>query len=344
MRVARQEWRRFIPTERAATQPVLADFETTLSHIQQKLHDEFARNADRKKALIEEVKQLVNSEDSRKAIDGVKQLQARWQAIGASARKTEQQLWREFRDGCDAVFAKRQQQSAEFKTELEANLTVAKNLVIELDKLSELSGSDLTEARKRVDEIRQEFGGLGQFPKAQVTDIKTAFTQAVERFEQKLKDERVALKQQVWVNLFAANNMVRLHELALVKGKPADDAKLQSEIDDIAQWPNGGLKSIQQKISRVNAGADIKENLAALRELSIRAEILTDSLTPAEDQSLRMSFQVNQLQQNFGRKATDVAAEFEHLIFDWVAIGAVETSEYDALFKRFNACRLKVAN
>ena len=50
------------------------------------------------------------------------------------------------------------------------------------------------------------------------------------------------------------------------------------------------------------------------------------------------------LQQNFGRKATDVAAEFEHLIFDWVAIGAVETAEYDALFKRFNACRLKVAN
>jgi hypothetical protein len=57
-----------------------------------------------------------------------------------------------------------------------------------------------------------------------------------------------------------------------------------------------------------------------------------------------MSFQVNQLQQNFGRKATDVAAEFEHLIFDWLTIGAVETADYDSLFKRFNNCRLKIVS
>lgn len=347
IRVARAEWRNYTPTERAATQPVLAEFEAALAGIQQKLHDEFAKNATLKKELIVQAQQLINSDDARKATDEIKKLQTRWQTIGASLRKEEQQLWHEFRDVCDSVFAKRQQQSAEFKAELDASLVSAKTLMAELESLTVLSAQALTDARKRVDEIRQEFGGLGQFPKAQVNEIKAAFNKAIEAFEQKLKDERVALKQQIWVNLFAANKAVNTHELALVKGKLpdlADQAELQTQIDAITQWPAGGLKAIQQKIVRANGSADITENLTALRELCIRADILTDSATPASEQALRTAFQVNQLQQNFGRKTQDAASEFENLVFEWIAVGAVETKDYDALFTRFNACRLKAAN
>ncbi len=342
IRVARQEWRNYTPTERAATQPVLNEFEAVLASIQQKLTDEFNKNAALKKELIVQAQQLSTLTDSRKATDEVKQLQVRWQSIGPSMRKEEQQLWREFRDMCDAVFAKRQQQSAEFKAELDANLDVAKKLQHEVETLTSLTAQALIDARKRVDEIRQEFGGLGQFPKAQVNEIKTTFTQAVEAFEKKISDERSALKQQVWVNLFNANNLVRLHELALVKGQASDETVLQAQIEAITHWPAGGLKAIQQKMSRANASADIEENVLALRNLCVRADILTDSPTPASEQPLRTAFQVNQLQQNFGRKAQDVAAEFENLVFDWIAIGAVETADYQSLFDRFNKCRLKV--
>lgn len=347
IRVARSEWRNYTPTERAATQPVLAEFDAVLAGIQQKLHDEFARNAVLKKELIVQAQQLIGLDDSRKATDEVKKLQARWQTIGAILRKEEQHLWHEFRDVCDAVFAKRQQQSAEFKAELDANLGVAKNLIAELESLTVLTAQALTDARKRVDEVRAEFGGLGQFPKAQVNEIKTAFNQAIEAFEKKLKDERVALKQQIWVNLFSANKMVNDYELALVKGKLpdlADQAELQTQIDAITQWPSGGLKAIQQKLARANGSADIAENLTALRELCVRADILTDSATPASEQVLRTAFQVNQLQQNFGRKAQDIGSEIENLVFEWIAVGAIETKDYDPLFERFNACRLKAAN
>jgi exonuclease SbcC len=346
IRVARSEWRNYTPTERAATQPVLADFETVLAGIQQKLHDEFAKNATFKKELIAQAQQLVGLEDSRKATDEVKKLQTKWQTIGASLRKEEQQLWREFRDVCDAVFAKRQQQSAEFKAELDANAVLAKNLIAELESLTALTAQALSDARKRVDEIRQEFGVLGQFPKAQVNEIKAAFNQAAEAFEQKLKDERVALKQQIWINLFAANKLVNDYELALVKGKLpdlADQAQLQTQIEAFAQWPSGGLKAIQQKLERANGSADLTENLNALRELCIRADILTDSATPVSEQALRTAFQVNQLQQNFGRKTQDAHSEFENLVFEWVAVGAVDSKDYEPLFARFNACRMKAA-
>ncbi len=347
IRVARAEWRNYTPTERAATQPVLAEFESALAAIQQKLHDEFAKNANLKKEVIAQAQQLVGLDDSRKATDEIKKLQARWQSIGASLRKEEQQLWHEFRDVCDAVFAKRQQQSAEFKAELDANSALAKNLIAELANISVLTGQALTDSRKRVDGIRQEFTGLGQFPKAQVNEIKTAFNQAIETFEQKVKDERVALKQQIWVNLFSANKIVNDYELALVKGKLpdlAEQAELQTQINAITQWPSGGLKAIQQKFARANASADIAENLNVLRELCIRADILTDSVTPASEQALRTAFQVNQLQQNFGRKTQDAATEIENLVFEWVAVGAVASTEYESLFERFNACRLKAAH
>lgn len=346
IRVARSEWRNYTPTERAATQPVLAEFEAVLAGIQQKLHDEFAKNAALKKALIAQAQQLVALDDARKATDDVKKLQAQWQTIGASLRKEEQQLWREFRDVCDAVFSKRQQQSAEFKAELEANLLGANNFIAELETLCALSGQALTDARKRVDEIQQEFGGLGQFPRAQLNDIKTAFTQAVDAFEQKVKSERVALKQQVWINLFSANKLVNDYELALVNGSSADadQTQIQAQIDAINPWPAGGLKAIQQKLARAHGSADLAANLTLLRELCIRADILTDSPTPASEQALRTAFQVNQLQQNFGRKAQDASAEFENVVFEWIAVGAVAEQDYAPLFARFNACRLKAAH
>lgn len=344
IRVARAEWRNFTPTERAATQPVLADFEAALTAIQQKLNDEFNRNANLKKELIANAQQLVSLEDSRKATDEVKKLQAQWQTIGATTRKEEQHLWREFRDACDAVFAKRQQQSVEFKAELEANLTAANTLVNELNALSDLSGQALTDARKRVEEIRQAFGALGQFPKANVNDIKSAFTKAIDTFESKIQQESTALKQQIWVNLFNVNNVVRLYELSLIGGAPVDDADVQSSIAAISHWPAGGLKAIQQKLVHVSASADTKENLLALQELCIRAEILVGAETPAEYQAQRTAYQVNQLQQSFGRKAQDIVSEFEALIMEWIAVGAVETKEYDTLILRFNTCRAKAFN
>lgn len=147
--------------------------------------------------------------------------------------------------------------------------------------------------------------------------------------------------------MFSANKLVNDYELALVKGKLpdlADQAELQTQIDAITQWPSGGLKAIQQKLARANGSADIAENLTALRELCVRADILTDSVTPASEQALRTAFQVNQLQQNFGRKAQDIGSEIENLVFEWIAVGAIETKDYDLLYERFNACRLKAAN
>ncbi len=92
VRLARQEWRSYSPTERAATQPVLAEFEAVLERIDNKLNDERKKNAALKQNLIVRAQQLLEQEDTRAAIEEVKQLQTQWQHIGVMARSLDQKL------------------------------------------------------------------------------------------------------------------------------------------------------------------------------------------------------------------------------------------------------------
>lgn len=343
VRVARQEWRSYTPTERAATQPVLAEFERVLDTINGKLHAEYQKNNLAKRALIDQAKQLAQSEDARKAAEDIKQLQAQWQILGAALRKDEQNLWSEFRDACDAVFAKRQQQSSEFKAELDANLQQAQALVAELNSLAALSGETLFESRKRADEIRDAFSSLGQFPKASVTEIKNAYTKAQQNYEAQVKSARAQVKAQVWVSLFAVNRDLNAAAVAASQGNAVNSAELEEKIGAVQQWPAGGLKAVQQKLETIALPTDLAANEENLRLLCVRAELLTDSETPSEDQALRREYQVAQLQQNFGRKQEVGQSALEQLIFEWVATGAVTAAAYDKFEKRFELARQKLA-
>src|SRR5690606_8157883 len=108
IRVARQEWRSYSPTERAATQPVLAEFEAALNRIDEKLNEERNKKAAQKQSLIVRAPQLLEQEDIRAAIEEVNQLPAQWQQVGIMLRSVDQKLWREFRPACAAIFARKQ--------------------------------------------------------------------------------------------------------------------------------------------------------------------------------------------------------------------------------------------
>lgn len=348
VRVARQEWRSYSPTERAATQPVLAEFDAVLGRIEQKLNEERNKNAAQKQSLIAHAQQLLEQEDLRAAIEEVKQLQAQWQQIGIMARSVDQKLWREFRAACDAIFARKQQQSAEFKEELEANLAAAEQLIADIHKLAELNNQALLDARKEITELQQQFSALGLLPKAKVSEIKNAFAHAVDAFEAKVKRERQLARQQVWLNLFAANDVLRecqwsLRELTGADQAEARKAEAMANIN-AEQLPAGGLKALQQKLESNPAETNVEQNLADLRLLCIRAEILAGATTPAADQALRMEYQVKQLEQNFGQKASDPRSALDELVFEWLAVGPVSATAYEPLFKRFRDSWQKIAS
>jgi len=102
LRDARQEWRQHSPVDRAAGKAVQERFDAVLASLQNRLDLEYARNIKEKRLLIDRAQRLLASEDSRKAIDEVKELQQKWKGVGPVPRAADRSLWEEFRQHCDA--------------------------------------------------------------------------------------------------------------------------------------------------------------------------------------------------------------------------------------------------
>ena len=62
------------------------------------------KNIDLKKALINEVKQILDSDDWRSFSNRMKNIQKDWRAIGFIPRKLSNSLWEEFRNQCNLYF------------------------------------------------------------------------------------------------------------------------------------------------------------------------------------------------------------------------------------------------
>ena len=343
LREARQQWHAHQPVERAANKPLQEEFDAMLGGLQTRFDSECAKNSDEKRRLIARAQRLLTSEDARKAIDDVKRLQQQWKDIGPVAREEDQKLWQEFRQHCDAVFAKRQQQHDEFVAALEDNKRRAIALCEEAEQLHTLAGDELLQAGKKLPTLREAFEAIGELPKSSAKELRARFDKAVEKYDRQVARQRADDKTQAWNNLLAAADRVRLHRLAIAENASAEEQAARRQdanefIDGIQHWPKGGLPALKQELAR-RGDLNGVANETALRTICIRAEILTDSETPTSDQALRREYQLQRLVKGMGRESPNDS--IETLIFEWIAVGAVTTDVYMDLLARLERCRAK---
>ena len=335
-----KEWQSYAPTDRDANKPLQKKFDRLLDSLREKLSSHQQHNAERKQQLIAQVDALLEISDKRAATEKVKNLQAQWKQVGVVARKQEQKLWRLFRVSCDAVFAQRQQQSVEFKAELNAHKAAAETLTNEVKTLTQLSGKELLDARSRVTECKREFSAVGNLPKTASVAINQHFHSAITTFETAITNQLTLAKAQVWDNLFTACDMIRLSQIAT--DATESESLLQTAkdfIDSVEQWPKNGRHALDTKIALGHSSSGSNDHQKALRLLCIRAEILADQDTPAEDKALRMEYQVSRLQQGFGQNSSPNGVSIQDLVIEWIAAGAVANDIYEPLLERFNHCR-----
>ena len=343
LRESKQQWRQHTPVDRAAGKALQEQFVAVTSKLQSRLDAEYAGNAQQKKTLIERAQQLLAAADSRQSIDDVKDLQRQWQAVGPVPRDEDHRLWEEFRQHCDAVFQRRQQEFAEYTTSLDANKTQAVALCDELKAIAELSGPPLLQSAGRVSELRSAFEALGEFPRGVARELHGRFERALERCEASLAQQKLRDTEQSWSDLLDAGNRVRAYRLALVgDADPAERDGLRQAAEDyiasVNQWPKGGHEAIKQALSSGD-GADLAGNEKALRLLCIRAEVLADRPTPSEDQALRREYQVHRLIQGMGQGITADSTQLDTLTIEWLRVGPIEEGTYLRLLERFKGCR-----
>lgn len=343
LRDTKQEWRGISPIDHQAGRQQEKSFAALCASLRARLDAEHARNVKQKESLIERARQALVGDEGRKAIEVIKTLQKQWQAVGPVPREVDQRLWGEFRQQCDAVFQKREQESAAHTAGIESNKAQAVALCEQVEKIARLEGAELLAAMTTLSDIRKAFETLGEFPRADTAVLQRRFERGLEQCKQADTRQKAREAESAWAHLFEAANHVRAYRLAVARGAGAEQIDALKEaaeahIASVQRWPKGGADAIRTALAD-KPDVDLASNEAALKMLCIRAEILTDRPTPSEDLALRRDYQLQRLVQGMGQRPRIDESQLDALALDWVRVGPVEEAPYVALQRRFLSCR-----
>lgn len=344
VREARQLWRQHSPVDAAEGEELQRKFNELTAALQNRIDAEHARNENAKRSLIERARGLAASADGRAAIEEVKRLQEKWKSIGPAPRDEDRKLWEEFRQQCDALFQKREQEFASRAAALETNRSRASDLCAELERIAGLSDRELLDAARKLPELRAAFDAIEELPKSDARQLQHRFERAFERCRSAVARQHARDIERGWTELLDAANVVRAYRLALTRHADAAelDALKQAAEEHLAagmaQAPRSGLEALRTALAHPDNG-DPAANEVALRTLCIRAEILTDRPTPADDQALRRDYQLRRLMESMGQGGAAEQAQLDTLALEWLGVGPVEEATYSQLLERFKECR-----
>lgn len=341
LKVARQEWQLYWPVPRKAGGDLQESFEALMEQLFAKITAEYDNNKSAKQQLIEAARALSESSDTRAAIESAKKMQAQWKAIGKSWYKEDQQLWQDFRQHCDAVFARRSQEMDAVNQQRQAMQEQAELLSAKLENILALDLTELNAAKADIAAIKTEFFSL-DLPRESAVALSAKLNTILTDIAEKIDQERNKAEAKSWQDMFAAADALREFELAVIAKKSDTELSVAKEslaalIANTPRWPTGSSAVIQQRLANAEhiTAQDQINNTELLRTLTIRSEILAGKDSPEADKTLRMNYQVQQMQQAFGSRDSS----FEPLVLEWITLGGIQGDVYVGLLNRFDAAR-----
>jgi exonuclease SbcC len=195
--------------------------------------------------------------------------------------------------------------------------------------------ADYAKIQSTLDQLNSEFTAV-PLPKEKARELSEKFATALSKVQRKIVTERNRAAIQGWQDLFSLSDRMRHYELAVL-AKAGDleqqRAALRQHLENLPALPEGGADILQQRFVQADqlCAQTQEQNQHALRMLCIRAEILLDQESPAEDRNMRMNYLMQQLQQGLGQH--DITTE--SLAYEWVSVAAVNDEIYQPLFIRF---------
>lgn len=324
LNMARQDWRRFSPVDRAANKAVQQAFDQAYQRIREHLQQEQSQFREAKQAIIEKARALLDVEDSRQATEEAKKLQKSWQQAGHLARRDEQALWKEFRAICDQLFERRGQQVEAFKADLEDHRKAAERIISEMTALSE--AEDVLAQQDQAKALRQAFKELGTLPKAHHKALMDQFDKASKTFDAQCRAGQERAKDRHWQEVIAWVRWARFDA--------ADEAEAQQAFD--ALKPPAAARSLVSNLDTLRQPAEPGQK-EALRRKTIDIEAMSGVDSPEEDKSLRMELQVQRLSEGMGQKVT--TESFEQAVIDWLLTPGVPADDYANLEARLKQAR-----
>ncbi len=329
------EYKKYGPVDHAVHKTLQKRFSLASKNIHDKLIGFYQTNAEQKQSLVNKVQTLVESEltaDTLKdALEACKTLQGQWKDIGPAGRN-EHTLWRTFRQSCDALFNKRQEQNQANKQHLTDERLKADAL---LEEAQELAKGSNQETISQINELKTKLAQLDLSAKAAhhySHELDALLTQV----KNNKQAQAHAAKQALWNNAQMLSGLIADHELN--NNEDAQPIEQQSIEQKVSQTtlPSGVLEIFQQRLQNNGNGENTDKQNESYRELCLRLEICQEQDSPAADQAARMALQVKRLQENMGQTTLAPAMQRQALLLNWFAITA-NTPQYKEYESRFFA-------
>lgn len=137
------------------------DFFSKKAEFFKNMKQQFAENADKKRALIEQAKALQDSTEWKSTSDKLIALQKEWKTIGMVPKKLGDKLWNEFLTACNHFFEARNSANAGTRNEERTNLEKKRGIIEQLKALAENAGDNIQD---KVRELIDEYNAVGHAP------------------------------------------------------------------------------------------------------------------------------------------------------------------------------------
>lgn len=320
LRTSEQEWKQYAPVEQNKIKSLQKRFYSVVNQFRRLRKNALSHNHKQKESYIAKAIKLSGLEDNQKAMNEAKRLQQEWKNIGPTSHKEDKKYWEDFRTTCDKIFAKHNQEIDAAKTRLQETEKGLQKILASLSKICELEDEAFRGSRAEYQDLQQSFSAtLDSRLRKQRNKLLDEFNNLKRKIDTRFK----TLPDKKWQNLKNSitekAQFLKNLESELFASKDNNQfksAKAKLENGAWSELPDSGNQNfdtaLQNRADSIRKASSISEllNLAyeserKIRSLCIELEIHANIDTPADDQSLRMQIQLNQLKTGFGQMKPD---------------------------------------
>ncbi|HEX4975613.1 MAG TPA: DUF349 domain-containing protein, partial [Pseudomonadales bacterium] len=325
--------------DRDKAQVVQQRFNELLEQLETRVKAEKERSKTQKTALIQAMSELINHPDLDQAIEKTKALQGQWKQIVSLSHKQDEALWQQFRQQCDAVFARRHDAQRLAQLEKDQQVSQAKALCQQLENAAQ-DERILHEHLNLSAQLNKEFENL-LLPRDQEESLRKRFQKAKTAFNTAIQLATKRKKQQQLDTLRELG--IWLTELESASSKPAPEILNEHWQAQTAQLPAEHLAHLTQRFKTLQQALPpipLEQLQKDKALLCIRMEIAAGIDSPDSEKAARMAYQVSRLSQGLGQLAEKTISPLEQaLAIEQQWLGLPVRHELSALEQRFNSAR-----
>ena len=240
------------------------DFFTRKATYFKTMKEQFAENAEKKRALVEKAQELQDSTDWKSTSDKFIALQKEWKTIGLVPKKLGDQLWNDFLAACNKFFEARNAATAGTRNEERANLEAKRAIIEQLKELSEQEAAD--GLQEKVHELVEQYNQVGHVPYKEKDKLYKEYREVLDKL---YKDLNISAAHRRLDN-FKSNlkNMAKRGEDAL----DSERTRLMRRYEQMKQE----IQTYENNLGFLNAAS--KKGSSLIDEMNRKVQKLKDDL------------------------------------------------------------------